>query len=236
MDSRGRFQKIKKEKNQKIIIELIRKEEMSFTQLLSKVPFSQTTLTKHLKILSKNKDIVKGILNGNEVYKLTKKGKKSFDDLFLLSNDIEKIRTRGGKHYVSPSHLRGSIISCLLPWGIESDLVLDKEMDKLNLLRSDDVAEIEEFVFKKIANNVRAKKLNKEQFGKLVLGFKIDYNELLKSIKENSLTYVNNITKDECDLLNKMEESPENITEKDDIKFKELRKKTYKKIKELSKS
>ena len=75
-----------------------------------------------------------------------------------------------------------------MPWGIESDLTLDKEMNELNLLHPKDVIAIEELVFKKIAKNIKKRKLNEEQFGNIVLGFRIDYSELVKSIKENSLT------------------------------------------------
>jgi len=233
MDSRGHFQKIKKEKNQKIIIELIRKEEMSFTQLSSKVPFSQTTLTKHLKILSKNKNIVKGILNGNEVYKLTKKGKKSFSDLFNLVHDMEKIRTRGGKHFRDYSYLHVSMLGLDVPWGIESDLTLDKELCEEKLLTRKDVSDIEEFIFKKFVKNLKKKELSEDKSGEIVLGFSIDYNKLLKSIKEDSLAYSGHMSKEEIDLRHKWSEHPDIVTSRELKRLQELRKKTFEKIKKL---
>jgi len=68
----------------------------------------------------------------------------------------------------------------------------------------------------------------------MVLGFSIDYNELMQSIKENSLTYIEHISKAEQKLLRKMDDEIENMTSAEMKKLEILRKKTYEKIKNLN--
>jgi len=226
---------IRREKSRNKVLISLQNSSKRFKDLEKETELSPAGLSAILKLLTTEKEIEPTLIDNKSGYKLTKKGKFSFDELFLLSHDIDEIRSRDGKHYRNYSHLWGSIISCGLHWGIESDLTLDKEINKLNLLQSDDVREIEELVFKKITNNIKKKKLNEEQFGKMVLGFSIDYNTLIKSIKENSLTYIEHISKEEQKLLEKMEDNIENMTNKEIKRLDVLRKKTYEKIKNLPK-
>ena len=65
----------------------------------------------------------------------------------------------------------------------------------------------------------------------MVLGFSIDYNELIKSIEQKSLDYINHMTKEEIKIVNKIDGSPDCLTEKEGRRLKVLRKKTYEKIK-----
>ena len=67
----------------------------------------------------------------------------------------------------------------------------------------------------------------------MVLGFSIDYNELVKSIEGKSLAYINNMSKEEVRLLGKIDGSPDSLTEKEGKRLVVLRKKTYEKIKKL---
>ena len=233
--AQGFHQKGIKKKNQNRIIELIGLGGKSFKDLLdllknSDSPLSHTTLAKHLNELQANKEIEPFNLNRKTVYKLSKKGANTLSNIINLSRDIDRIRSRGGKHFRDYSHLWGSIISSRLHWGIESDLTLDKNLNESNLFSNDDVWNIEEFVFKIIANNIKKRKLSEEQSGEIVLGFKIDYNKLIQSINEDSLAYYENISKKESDILYKMEEG-EDITDEEFNQWKKLRKETYAKIK-----
>ena len=179
---------MRRERSRNKVLISLQNNPKRFKDLEKETELSAAGLSAILKLLTVEKEIEVTLIDNKSGYKLSKKGKSSFDDLFLLSHDIDEIRSREGKHYRDYSHLCGSIISCGLPWGIESDLTVDKEINELNLLQNDDVRDVEEFIFKKITKNIKKKKLTEEQFGKMVLGFSIDYNKLIKSIKENSLT------------------------------------------------
>lgn len=227
---------MRRERSQNKIFRSLEHEPKRFTDLEGETGLSPAGLTAILKFLKNEKKIESTLIDGKPKYTLTKKGKISLDDLFNLTHDIEEIRARGGKHYRDYSTLWGSTISCGLPWGIESDLTLDKELNKLNLLTPKDVIAIEESVFEKFSKNIKKRKLTEEQVGNIVLGFRIDYSNLVKSIKENSLTYMNHISKEECKLREKMGDYPERVTKKEWERLKELRKKTYEKIKKLPKS
>lgn len=224
-----RHERIKLDNRNKILA-LIGSGIVRFTDLQETGKFTAPTLTKHLKKLENEREIKKDIQNGKIIYKLSKKGVTTLSDIINLSRDVDRIRSRGGKHFRDYSHLWGSILTSRLPWGIESDLTLDKNLNESNLFSNDDVWNMEEFVFKIIANNIKKRKLSEEQAGEIVLGFKIDYNKLIQSINEDSLAYYENISKKESDILYKMEEG-EDMTDQEFNQWKKLRKETYAKIK-----
>jgi len=154
----------------------------TFTELDKILSISHTTLTKLLKELKSENKIEKTIQNGNPVYQMTKKGEDYFMDTINLSSDVDRIRTRGWKHYRYHSSIGDILSKPKLSFGIESDLTLDKELDKLHLLQEDDINDIKELVLKKIVKNVKEQKLNEKQAGQLVLGFLIDYPTLLRTL------------------------------------------------------
>ena len=102
------------------------------------------------------------------------------------------------------------------------------------LLSSGDVSDIEEFIFEKLSKNIPKKQLDDKKIGNMVLGFDINYQKLLDSIKQQSLLYSKHITKEEKRLLEKMDDDIESITVKDHKRLDILRKKTYEKIKKLN--
>lgn len=223
----------KREKSANKIINALKKEPKRFTDLQKETRLSAVGLTDTLKVM-KNYNMIETILDGKKnKYRLLKEGENIIEKFLYLSYDIDEIRFRYGKHRRDYSTLYNTILASRLPWGIESDLTLDNDIKDLKLLQPKDVIEIEELVFKKINNNLKKKKLKKMEFGKMVLGFSIDYNELVKSIEEKSLAYINHISKEEIKLHNKFDGSPDSLTEKEYIRLEELRKKTYAKIKKL---
>jgi len=209
------------------------REPKRFTDLLKETELSPSGLNEALKIMKEQNEIKIVLVEGKPKYMLTKKGKISLEEFQTLSYDINEIRTRGGKHHWDYSTLHGTIVSSGLNWGIESELTLDKDVKDLKLLQPKDVIEIEELVFKKLDNNVKKNKLKKVQFGKMVLGFSIDYNELVKSIEEKSLAYINHMSNEEAKILSKIDGSPDSLTKEEVKRLKVLRKKTYDKIKKL---
>lgn len=222
----------RRERSRNKVLIALKNEPKRFKDLETNTRLSPAGLTEILKILRDENTIEPTLIDGKSGYKLTKKGTRSLSDVINLANDVNAIRNRGGKHFRDYSHLWGSILVSRLPWGIESDLTLDKNLNESSLFSNDDVWNIEEFVFKIIANNIKKRRLNEEQFGEIVLGFKIDYNELIKSINADSLTYYENISKKESDILYKMEEG-EDMTDQEFNQWKKLRKETYSKIKKL---
>lgn len=223
----------KREKSRGRVIRFLQKEPKRFTELEKETGLSPAGLNEALKVMKEKKEIKLVLVEGKPRYKLTKNGKISLENFQTLSFDVDEIRARGGKHHRDYSTLYNTIVASGLPWGIESDLTLDNEVKDLKLLQPKDVIEIEELVFKKINNNLKKKKLKKVQFGKMVLGFSIDYNELVKSIEGKSLAYINHMSEGEVRLLGKIDGSPDSLTEKEGKRLVVLRRKTYEKIKKL---
>lgn len=224
---------MKRERSKSKIINSLQKEPKRFKDLQKETGLSAVGLSDTLKVM-KDDNMVETILAGGyNKYRLTKKGETIIEKFLYLSYDIDAIRSRYGEHHRDYSTLYNTIVASGLPWGIESDLTLDNEVKDLKLLQPKDVIEIEELVFKKIYNNVKKRKLKKIQFGKMVLGFNIDYNELVKSIEGKSLAYINHMSEEEVRLLGKIDGSPDSLTEKEGKILVILRKKTYAKIKKL---
>lgn len=215
------------------IINSLKKGDKRFTDLQNETGLSPAGLNETLKVM-KQENVVESILVGNkQKYRLTKKGENLIEKYLYLSYDIDAIRSRYGEHYRDYSTMYNSILASGFSWGIESDLTIDKEIKDFNLLSPKDVIEIEELVFKKIANNLKNKKLTNVQNGKMILGFCVDYNDVQKSIKQKSLAYVNHMSKEEVRILNKAGGFFEDLTEKEFKRLEVLRKKTYEKIKNL---
>lgn len=224
---------MRRERSKGLIIKSLEKEPKRFKELQSETELSAVGLSDTLKVM-KDENMVETILEGrNNKYRLTKEGENVIEKFLYLSYDINAIRSRYGEHRRDYSTIYNTMLASRLPWGIESDLTLDSEIKDLKLLQPKDVIEIEELVFKKIANNLKKKKTKKVEFGKMILGFSIDYNELIKSIEKKSLAYINHISKEEIKLHEKFDGSPDSLTEKEYKRLEKLRNKTYSKIKKL---
>lgn len=225
------MQKRIKEGNRTKISRELKDSPKRFKDLLESTGFSPTGLTKILTELKSEGKIQKILHEGKEAYSLSKKRGHVFDDLFNLSYTINAIRDKGGKHYHDYSQLWGSIITTRHPWGIESDLTIDKSLEKSNPLRREDAEKIEKFVFELIRSNAYdAKiKLDRSKQGKIVFGFEIDYSKLIESIDEYSLEYYNNMEKTEGKFLEKLDAGT--ITDKEYTKWQSIRQRTLKKIK-----
>jgi len=224
---------MKRLRSQSKIINSLRKGAKRFTDLKKDTRLSDAGLNETLKVMKKENVVELILVDDKQRYRLTKKGENIIEKYLYLSHDIDDIRYRDGVHYRDYSTLYNSILASNLPWGIESDLTMDIEIKELNLLSPKDVIEIEELVFKKIKDNIKEKKLNQKQDGKMVLGFCIDFNEVVKSIEEKSLGYTKHISEEEIKILNKIDGSPDALTKKEEKRLQLLRKKTYKKIKKL---
>lgn len=216
------------------ILNELKNKPLGFGDLVKSTGFSEAGLNENRKILLERKLIEPIIQNGKKVYKITKKGITLSGTYPYLASLIDKIYSRDGRTFSDYSTMMGSIMSSGLPWGIESHLICDRTIEKFQLLSSKDVSEIEQLIHEKISINIKKNKLKKGQVGKMVLGFDIDYNALFESVTKQSLVYLKHITKEESKLLNKYEDDPESLTQKEFKRMNELRIKTREKIKKLN--
>jgi predicted transcriptional regulator len=222
---------MKRERSRNKVFIALKNESKRFTDLQKDTTLSAVGLTSILKILQNEGEIKLELIDNKKKYMLTKKGIISGSNLNLLSMNLEKIISNKGKYYSTFFGLKPSMNSCGLSWGIDSALALDKNIDSMDLLSRKDVGNIEEFIFKTISNKIPKKKLDEKIIGKMILGFTINYSELIKSIKNKSLDYMNNITKEELKLLSKYEDDPESLTKKEFKRMNDLGIKTREKIK-----
>ncbi|MCE2506291.1 MAG: hypothetical protein J4F36_07470 [Nitrosopumilaceae archaeon] len=223
----------RRERSRNAVLIALQKEPKRFTDLVKdeEVNLSAVGLTSILKILSEDDEIQLELIDNKKKYVLTNKGTISVSNLNFLSIGLANIISRDGKYYSTYSRLQPSMLSSSLPWGIESDLIVDKEIDSLNLLSRSDVLEIEELLFRKLSKHIPKRKLEQKLVGQMILGFTIDYPELIKSVEKQSLDYVRKMSKEESRLLNKYENDPESLTTKELSRMNELRKETTDKLK-----
>ena len=174
-----------REENRNKILSLLNKESQRFSSLEELTGYSPAGLTKILYELLEKKKIIK-IVKDNKLFYSIKKGIR-LDEILFLGRILYEIKERGGKIYIDYTQSREDLPPEKVPWGIESHLVLDKNIDDKNLnpISKKDVTEMEQWLFKKIMKKVKKKriKVDEEQEGTIVLGFRIDYSELISGIK-----------------------------------------------------
>lgn len=239
MESYNFHQQLKKRKNQDKILKSLQSEGKSYTQLELelKSDFSSATLAKHIKELLRTREIRPAMQNCKPVYKLGDKGIINPSDILIAVSYLKNIKTRGGGIQYDYSHLEGSIVSSSLPWGISSYLVMDNDLKNIKLLTREDVGDIEKLIFNKMKHNIKNEKQKGiTTQGNFQLGFNVDYAQLLESINANSLEYYAIMSKEEGNLLSKIDDDPESVTSEDIKRLESLREKTYKKIRNKMKN
>ena len=200
-----------KDYNRFQILKIIKKEgPQRFKELEQKTGRSPRGLNNMLKDLQEAKRIEKVIHDGHQAYGLTKTGDDAFKNLDLVLSGRREMIIDGGTYYESYSNQWGSVLFCDLPWGIDDDLILDKNVtEEMNPITKETAIEVQEFLFKKMLSDAKKKKitLDKTKNGNIIWEFSIDYKELVKSLEGNSLRLYQNITEEELDLYQKMEYS-----------------------------
>ena len=174
-----------REENRNKILSLLKESPQRFSSLEELTGYSPAGLTKILYDLLEKKKITKIVKDNKLAYSL-KKGIRLGEILFL-GRVLYEIKERGGKIYIDYTHSRENLPEEKFPWGIESHLVLDKNIDgkNLNPISKKDVAEMEQWLFKRIMKKVRKGRLktDEHQEGTIVLGFRMDYGELISGVK-----------------------------------------------------
>ena len=197
------------EENRNKILEIIGESKKRFSEIKSKITFSDPILTKHLDRMQKEGLIEKKLYNNKLYYVLTKKGIKtiSFDTTKSLQSYLARVRKNDGWTFYDYSELGIALGICSLPWGIDPHLTINTKLEKLKLLKSDDVKEIEKLLYKKIRKNVKNIREQQSKFktdalellenDRFVLGFNIDLAKVHESIKKNSLEKFEAMTEEE---------------------------------------
>ncbi len=174
-----------REENRSKVLSLLKDSPQRFSFLEKSTGFSPAGLTNILDELLQNKKLIKIVKDNKLAYSL-KKG-INLGEILFLGRVLYEIKERGGKIYIDYTHSREDLPPEKVPWGVESHLVLDKNIDEKNLnpISKKDVAEMEQWLFKKIMKKVKKKriKVDEDQEGTIVLGFRMDYGELISGVK-----------------------------------------------------
>ena len=203
-----------KEGNRHRLSKIIKKfGPQRFSELEKKSGKSPRGLNNMLKDMLNDKKIHKVIHNGHQAYDLTEVGNTSLTNLDYILRGKRNMIVDGGALYTNYSTVEPSIMFCHLPWGIDDELVLDKNIsDEINPITKDTAIAVQKFLFKKLLSDVKKKKikLDKKRNGSITFELSVDYKELVKSLEMNSLKIYENITKEELDLY----EKTDNMTSK----------------------
>jgi len=202
-----------------------------FNQLGRMTHKSPSSLNNILKSLLGEGKIGQSFHNGKAAYKITKKGKNTINDFGTLGMTINKILEDGGSYHDDYSEIFiNTAIVYELPWGIQDGVCYDRNLSKVLPISSDTAKEMQRTLYNCIKNDVKQKKISLDatKEGTIILGLKIDYATLVKSINEQTLYYMENMSKEEIDFFDKIGDRGLSPSEK--VKLDGIRKRTRAKI------
>jgi len=202
-----------------------------FNQLGRMTHKSPSSLTNILKFLQNERKIEQSFHDGKVAYRITKRGKNMIQDFGTLGMTINKILEDGGSYHDDYSEIFiNTAIAYELPWGIQDGICYDRNLSKVLPISADTAKEMQRTLYNCIKNDVKKKKiiLDSTKDGTVILGLKIDYANLVKSINEQTLYYMDNMSKEETDFFDKIGDRGLSPTEK--VKLDDIRKRTKAKI------
>jgi len=202
-----------------------------FNDLHRLTNYYPSTLSSLLNDLKSEGKIEQISHQGKLAYTITKKGKNAYIELGFLGVDVTEIMHNGGIYHDDYSSKYAVMLySWELAWGIQDDIVYDKSLQKLNPVSADTARAVHELLYHCIKEDVKKRKitLDTNKDGKIILGLTIDYQDLVKSINEQSLYYLENMSKKEHDLFDRVGDRTMNNSEKEELE--KLRKQTKAKI------
>jgi predicted transcriptional regulator len=202
----------------------------TFGQIQEKLDLWPATLNRLLDDLVEDQKIQPVRYERKAAYAITKKGKIDIQKIGILGWVTNRILEEGGIYFEDYSKMQGTMWSTRLAWETTDDLILDKNLEKINPITRETAKKLQEVLYRAIKEDVKKGKikLDNTKDGRIVLGFHIGYKELVKSIFEQSLEYLDSISERELDLLDKMED--ESITKAELEEFEKLRKATRAKL------
>lgn len=152
-------------------------------------------------------------------------------DFGTLGITFNKILEDGGSYLDDYSEIFiNTAIAYELPWGIQDGICYDRNLSKVLPISSDTAKEMQRTLYNCIKNDVKQKKitLDATKEGTVILGLKIDYATLVKSINEQTLFYMENMSKEETEFFDKI--GDRGLTPTEQAQLDEMRKRTRAKI------
>ncbi|MFY9301276.1 MAG: hypothetical protein WAO91_08825 [Candidatus Nitrosotenuis sp.] len=192
-------------------------------RLTNYVPSTLSSLLDELEEVERN--IEKIPHKGKIAYGITKKGKDTILEFGILGMTAMQIMRQGGSYHDDYSS-RFSKMSYYyeLPWGIQDDITYDKTLKKILPISEQTADSVHKFLYNCIKEDIKSGKiqLDSTKDGKIILGFMIDYADLVKSFNEQSLYHLENMSEKERDLFHRI--GDRTMTEKEREELAELRK------------
>lgn len=199
----------KKDRNISRIFDAIGENGKLYSEIKSEVGLSDTALSKHLEYMQNTLHWIKKKIGDDNkpYYVIDEETVINPADVGLYGRNLTKLGKDGADIFYDYSGLGIELTICSLPWGIDSNLIMNRNLEKLKLLRNEDVEEIEKLLFKKITDNVNYINLHRIKFRKeglellnkdnFVLSFNVNMKEFYKSIKSQSLAKLENMSPEE---------------------------------------
>ncbi len=232
---RKRFSHAREMRKADILRLLDDKGPHSFSKLEKITHLFPGTLNAVLNDLDGDEKIERIAHEGKMAYAITKKGRGTIVELGILGVVATEVMQKGGVYHEDYSNWRGSMYFNNLPWGVQDDLILDKNLKKLNPITKKTTSELQKLLYRCIKEDVKKRKIHLDETkdGKVILGFNIDYKDLVKSIQEQSMDYLDVISDRELDLLEKWEHGTIKAEEREE--FDRLRQMTKVKLRRVTK-
>jgi len=212
------------------VLKFLQSGPKTFTQIQEKFGFYPPTVHRLINSLFEGEKIEPTRYKGKAAYEITKKGIINIQKIGLLGWITNQILEDGGIYFEDHSKMQGTMWQTRLTWETMDDLILDKNLEKINPITQETAKKLQEVLYNSIKEDAKKGriKLDNTKDGRLVFGFHIGYKGLVRSIFEQSLDYLDNISEKEIDLLDKME--GETITKEEVEEFNKIRQKTREKI------
>ncbi|KAF6246369.1 hypothetical protein C6990_09590 [Nitrosopumilus sp. b3] len=214
---------VTKELRKNRFLSLLEAEPLPFSELERQYGKGPSSANRLRKELEDEKKIELVIYQHKKAYAITKKGKNSLLSFGIIGMLINKILVNGGLYHEDYDNIRGSMYYYDLPWGIQDDLVYDKKLSKNNPITKETANNLHQTLYRNIIEDIKNKniKLDDAKDGKIILGFILEYKDLVKSIKEQSLDYLDIMSQKEKDILAIFEDGK--VTKEESEELKRLR-------------
>ncbi|MBS3921967.1 MAG: winged helix-turn-helix transcriptional regulator [Nitrosarchaeum sp.] len=193
---------------------------LRFKELKDLTKLSQMGLYKILKELEENKIIKYYHIGKTPVYEITKKGLTSFSETMTLGIIMDQIQKEDGEYHRDYFRRKTMMETQGLTWGIQDDIVINKDLEnKIQPLLIEIIKNIHNTIYQNTKDISKIKDIDSKNIKnkKIVLGLIIEYDELIKSINENSLEIYQNIIKKQKYPKNKFQKASEELSELEKI-------------------
>ncbi|TAK25115.1 MAG: hypothetical protein EPO37_01840 [Nitrosarchaeum sp.] len=193
---------------------------MRFKELKDLTKLSQMGLYKILKELEEKKAIRYYHIGKTPVYEITKKGLASFSETMTLGIIMDQIQKDDGEYFHDYLGRKKLMETQGLSWGIQDDLVINSELEnKIQPLLYEIIKNIQNTIYQNTRDISKIKNIDIKNIKnkKIVLGLIIEYDELIKSINENSLETYQKINKKQKYPKNKFQKASEELSELEKI-------------------